>query len=1151
MSPHTTGHTFLDPTGRRWARIRAGALVAGVISTVLLLFVLTGLVIPPMLPDLPLVQTAADSLGAAPRRARPPQRRYVSIRAERERLAARQRLFEYLRQHPAPPALHYAEMPLTRPHVRPDRQLATRPASDPIVAGFYVNWDDNSYASLKSHLDNLDWVVAEWGFVGRGGDTLPVRFEVPDSVLSMIRGAQQPPSVLALITNFTGEDFDPRPVARMLRRPGLRRKALDEIMSAVTTYDLAGLTIDFEQLPQSLHPELLAFLRQLRARLRPTGRLLTQTIPGDDASWPAEQYAAVNDRVFVMLYDEHDPSDDPGPIASQAWFEHHLQRVLARVPADRLLIGIGQYGYEWSDTSESAIELTYQDVMVLARDHHTMPSMDAGSLNPTFAWDDADSTSYIVWFLDGPTAYNQIRRALPTGVAGIGVWRLGSEDPSLWAVLGREGLASSPASLDTIHIGYDVEFIGTGEILRMVAEPTVGARTLMTNPATGLIVREAVTRTPSTYVIRRYGRRKRAVALTFDDGPDPVWTPRILDTLRAHEAKATFFIIGENAEVHPELVRRELREGHEIGNHTFTHPNLSLVSPRATRYELNATERLIEAITNRRTALFRPPYFGDAEPTTPDELVPIAVAQDLGYITVGLRDDPGDWAEPGVDSIIRRSLDQLGRGNVILLHDGGGNRYQTVRALGPLIDSLRARGLALTTVTALAGISRDQAMPPLPRNAALRRFMDLTSFSIAGWIELGLHAVFLVAMVLGVARLLGILGLAIRQRTARRYARRAADDAYRPSVTVVVPAYNEERVVCRTVISLLAQKYTPLEIVVVDDGSTDGTFAALTAVFRNHPQVRLFRKPNGGKASALNWGVDRATGEIIVALDADTVFPAGTIAALVARLADPHVGAVAGNAKVGNRINLITRWQAIEYVTSQNIDRRAFALLNCVTVVPGAVGAWRRHLILQAGGFSGSTLAEDQDLTLILLRRGWRVAYADDAIAFTEAPDTLRTLARQRFRWSFGTLQCAWKHREAMFHPRYGALGMVGLPNIWIFQLLFPLISPIADLLFLWSVLRVYMNYVEHGPEYALQTLIQVVMYYTAFLAVDWVAAVIALFMERSEERSLAWLVLLQRFAYRQVMYWVVVQAVVAALQGRARGWGKLVRKGTVTVGAG
>src|SRR5690242_12475003 len=246
----------------------------------------------------------------------------------------------------------------------------------------------------------------------------------------------------------------------------------------------------------------------------------------------------------------------------------------------------------------------------------------------------------------------------------------------------------------------------------------------------------------------------------------------ILDTLQSRDATATFFVIGENAELHPALLRRILRDGHEIGNHTFTHPNLALVGPTLTRFELSATERLIEAVVNRRTALFRPPYFGDAEPTTADELGPIAVAQGLGHVTVGLRDDPGDWLEPGVGTIVRRSLEQLDRGNVILLHDGGGNRAQTVAALGPLIDSLRARGYLLTTVSELAGLTRDEAMAPLPPSTALRRFVELTSFSMVGWIELGLRAVFLVAMALGGLRLVVLLGLAMRQRRVHRFARR-------------------------------------------------------------------------------------------------------------------------------------------------------------------------------------------------------------------------------------------------------------------------------------------------------------------------------------------------------------------------------------------
>jgi len=1005
--------TFLDPSGRRWRRLRAGALTAGVASTVLFLFIVTGVIVPPLLPSLPFTQTAADSLGHAPRVPRPAMKHPISVRAERERVATRQRLFAYLAKHPAPPALRPALLPITRPHV------PLEPAGRPIVTGFYVNWDDNSLASLRSHINALDWVVAEWGFVR--ADTQPVQFQVDRRVLALaaLAGrANRPVQVFALVTNFTGNDFDARALTRLLEHPRLSRRAITTIADTLARYDLAGVTIDFENVPRAEHPALLRFLRALKARLARDGRLVTQAVPGDDPEWPLARYGAVDDYVFLMLYDEHDPSDDPGPIASQAWFERHLARVLVRVPPAKVIVSVGQYGYEWSDTAESATELTFQDVMQLARIHSRAPSMDRGTANPTLAWDDPDSTAHIVWFLDGATAYNQIRHALPLGVRGVGVWRLGSEDPSLWTVLNRDGLHGRPQALDTIRIGYDVEFVGTGEILRMVAQPTLGRRAVQVDTVTGQIVGDSVLTTPSTYIIERYGRRKRTVALTFDDGPDGTWTPMILDTLQSRDATATFFVIGENAELHPALLRRILREGHEIGNHTFTHPNLALVGPALTRFELSATERLIEALVNRRTALFRPPYFGDAEPTTADELGPIAIAQDLGYVTVGLRDDPGDWLEPGVDTIVARSLAQLDRGNVILLHDGGGNRAQTVAALGPLIDSLRARGYQLTTVSELAGLTRDEAMAPLPPSTALRRFVELTSFSLVGWIELGLHAVFLVAMALGALRLVVLLALAVRQRRLFSFARRRVDVAYHPSVSVVVPAYNETGGIVRTVQSLLAQRYPRIEILVVDDGSSDGTAAVASGAFGHHADVRVFTKPNGGKASALNYGLARATGEIVVAVDGDTLLAPGAIAALVAPLADGRVGAVAGNAKVGNRINLVTRWQAVEYITSQNLDRRAFALLNCITVVPGAIGAWRRTLVLEAGGFSEQTLAEDQDLTLTLLERGWRIAYADGAVAYTEAPDTLRGLSSQRFRWSFGTLQCAWKHRVALFRSR-------------------------------------------------------------------------------------------------------------------------------------
>jgi cellulose synthase/poly-beta-1,6-N-acetylglucosamine synthase-like glycosyltransferase len=379
--------------------------------------------------------------------------------------------------------------------------------------------------------------------------------------------------------------------------------------------------------------------------------------------------------------------------------------------------------------------------------------------------------------------------------------------------------------------------------------------------------------------------------------------------------------------------------------------------------------------------------------------------------------------------------------------------------------------------------------------------------------------------------------------------------SFTPGVSVIVPAYNEEKVVVQTISSLLNQRYAgELEIVVVDDGSTDDTTTIVEEAYGTHPQVSVYRKTNGGKASALNYGIARARHEIVIGLDADTVFADDTVAELVQPLQNPTVAAVAGNAKVGNRINLVTRWQALEYVTSQNMDRRAFSLLDCITVVPGAVGAWRRAIVLEVGGFKDDTLAEDQDLTLAMRRAGYSVAYADGAIAYTEAPDTLRGLAKQRFRWSFGTLQCAWKHRDAFFRRKYGSLGFIGLPNVVLFQLLLPGISPVADLMFVLSIFTVWLNAMRHTVdgrvEYGLVNLEQVLTYYAIFLLVDWLAAVLAFLMEPDEDKQLTWLIFLQRFAYRQVMYWVVVRSFAAALSGRLQGWGKLERKATVTLPA-
>ena len=1136
-----SGPVFLDRTGRRWPRVRRLVTVLGAVTTLVLLS-LTGIVLlaPPALPAF---RPAAGTV-------RP---RFVGTREYRLRRTKRSELYAALQVQRTARSLRNAAAAI-------ERQLTGSPRARQIRAGFYVWWADNSLASFRRNYDDLDWIVSEWGYLSPRGDSVDVSMIQKDtSFFGVYDSIPSHPKVLLLVNNIDRKTqiFNSAGVTAMLATPAMRARVEQQLLAAVLHYRFAGVTTDFENVPAASMSQLVAFQSELGAMLHSHGLLLTQTVSVNTEPRDLKRFAAVNDYLFLMLYDEHYGKGDPGPVASQRWYVDRAREMLRDVPASKAIFALGAYGYDWNDAgpANSGDTYTFQEVLAKGRDNPGSSHMgfDKESLNPYMTWTDPDSTDHLVWYLDGASAYNQVRAERALGGAGYAVWRLGAEDPQLWKAVGAARASDAASILADIPPGYETEFIGDGEILQIVASPRSGSRVATADTTRGLITGERIVAYPSPYIVRKYGKTAHEVALTFDDGPDGTWTPQILDTLKSRDATATFFVIGRNVEAHIPLMRRIVEDGNLVGNHTFTHPNLALTSDFVTKLEIDANQRLIEAILNRRSFFFRPPYFGDAEPTTNDELVPVDIASKRGYVTVGLHIDAEDWQPISAQQIIRNVVDQRyyggvvtagglrSGGNVILLHDGGGNRSQTVAALGPIIDSLRAHGDTIVPLSELAGISREEAMPGLPPRSALTRVIELATFSFVSGLEWTLYWLFFVAVVVGAIRLVIIIMLA----TYQRYHPRKPERVYTPPVSIIVPAYNEERVIAATLRSLLRQVYDgDIEIIVVDDGSPDDTYGVVTREFGDDDRVTIFRKPNGGKAAALNYGIARSRGEIIVCLDADTQFTPTTVARLIAPLSDPRVGAVAGNAKVGNRHNLVTRWQALEYVTSQNLERRAFAVLNAITIVPGAVGAWRKSYVQAVGGFSDDTLAEDQDLTWALGEEGMRVRYADDAIAYTEAPDTLGSLIRQRFRWSFGTLQSVWKHKRIAFRPKYGALGMIAMPNVWIFQLFYTAISPLADLLFAWSLLSVLLARYQHGDRYALTNLEDVLKLYLIFLVVDWLAAVVAFLMEPGEEKALTWLVLIQRFVFRQTMYWVVVKSIAAALRGHVVGWGKLERKG-------
>jgi cellulose synthase/poly-beta-1,6-N-acetylglucosamine synthase-like glycosyltransferase/peptidoglycan/xylan/chitin deacetylase (PgdA/CDA1 family)/spore germination protein YaaH len=1130
----SSGSVFRDVTGRRWRRVRRGLAFVGVVTTILTLALVASVLIPPLIPEFKPVMPSAKFLP-----------KFAGTRGARARRLKREQLYTVLEARRAVISVKNAARLLGAEVAATEADSAERPTR----VGFYVPWEDNSLASVREHATDLDWIVFEWAFVPATADTLGY---VDSKQLAHFYGvydslpAEQRPKVMLMVSNYDRkmQHFNPEGVRAMLATPAQRALIATQLAAEVKKYHLGGVTLDLEEVPPDAYSGLVDFSRRLHDELAPLHAVTSETVAPSTDPTLIRALAAVHDKLFLMLYDEHYGHGDAGPIASQGWYAAQASRLLGYVPRRKAILAIAAYGYDWNDADpkSSGETMTFQEVMWRARENHVVTRFDRTSGSPYVAWTDPDSTDHLAWYSDAITGYNEVRTGRSLGAGGYAIWRLGGEDRAFWDAVDAPNVSAAAKVLAAVPSGYDTEFSGPGgEILRLTATPTTGSRKISADEKLGVITGEQIQRYPTPFVVERYGKSEHRVALTFDDGPDGRWTSQILDTLKSRGVNGMFFVVGRNVEAHIPTLLREVREGNEFGNHTFSHPNLAMTPKFLIKLEIDANERLLEALLNRRTVFFRPPFLGDANPSTEDELIPVEIATNRGYVTAGLRVDGEDWVK-GVTApqIIQNVLMSRDSGNVVLLHDGGGDRSATVAALGPLIDSLKARGDTIVLLSELAGIPASAAIPSLSAGSALARDVELASFSAIGGFEWIIYWFFLSAVIIGGIRLALIMVLAAAHRVSKK-----VPVPFTADVSVIVPAYNESQVISATIRTLLRQAFRgDIEIVVVDDGSPDDTYEVVQRDFGNDPRVSVYRKANGGKATALNYGLERCKHEIVICLDADTHFTRKTVARLIAPMRDFMVSAVAGNAKVGNRTNLVTRFQAVEYVTSQNLERRAFAILNCITVVPGAVGAWRKADVIAAGGFSDETLAEDQDLTLSLGRAGKRVVYAEDAIAYTEAPTTIGTLARQRFRWSFGTLQCAWKHRDMTFKPRYGALGMVALPNLWIFQLFYAAVSPLADLLFVWSLFSVLLAKFQHGEEYALVNLQSIVTLYALFLLVDWLAAVIAFLMEPREDKTLTWVIFLQRFTYRQVMYWVVLKSILAAVRGHVVGWGKLERTG-------
>jgi len=1010
----------------------------------------------------------------------------------------------------------------------------------PVVFAHVPSAYDWAHLSLPDSCTQIGVLVPDWILIEAEGTTPVMTVESAESrmmVEEFRAKSGHTPELMPTVMIDPGHQK--AAFFEALATPAVAQRSVSGLVEALKPLYAQGACLRFIDLTEADLQRLQPFLARLAEQFEAEGLSTCLILSATTALWQDAGSMTHFDTVILKLFHEPWVGAAPAPLAPDAWFIETARAAAETLGKDKLVVALGSFAVEWTSGTPMPRVLPYAEALdriAAAGATIRFSEKTSGSFS-TFR--DASGRQHKIWLQDAASLHNQLTALARLGIAGTGIWSLGQEDPGIWTVLRDRGASSDTlsAALALVKLKNYVRYTGEGAFLRLTRRLSPGIRQVRFDAETNRVIAQRYDILPRPYALERYGKPEgRQVVLTFDDGPHPVYTEQVLDILQAEAVPGAFFVTGTAVMEAPDLLNRIIADGHEIGAHTFSHPRMDEISRTRVDLEFSLLDKVIAGAAGRRATLYREPFQRSGGPISAARVASLEPALARGLQIVGMDIVPRDWDGWSGRRIADFVISEVERdaGNMILLHDGGKDRTATVEALPLIISELRERGYGFTTLADLAGTTRAAVMPVAEGGY---QTLDRVSFSAVVWVRHAVVTLFWVALAIGVTRSLAVLVLSLLNWRGRR-----PITLVEPRVAVIIPAHNEEKVIRSCIESVRASDYGNFEIIVVDDGSTDNT---LTEVFTfSHKQdVRLISQPNQGKWSALNRALLNIDAEIVVCIDADTQIERSAIRHLVKQFNDPRVGAAAGKIMAGNKVNLLTRLQAFEYATSQNVERKAFDLINGILVVPGALGAWRISALRKSGLFSDETMTEDTDLTIQVNRAGYRVVYEPRARGYTEVPERIGQLLKQRLRWSFGMFQSAWKHKRALFEGRM--VGLISIPDMFIFGYLFPLLAPIADL---FVAILLYNMITGDGSGYLASGLgAQPAHYLWAYLtlpALEFLIAGIAL--ARDEDESL-WALLLfpiQRVFYRPLLYYSVIRAILRAVTGRLASWGAQKRLG-------